>query len=98
MSLPRAASLEMFDLMRVLKARGASPWRGLLIVDLASSDIVEWMRIEGDVMELFDIAVVPDVRCPRGLGPGDRKMGEIVRGEAGLVIASPNKINVRSRR
>jgi uncharacterized protein (TIGR03032 family) len=82
-SLPRSASLEMFDLMQSLKARGASPWRGLLVVDLASGDIVEWMRIEGDVMELFDVAVVPNVRCPRGLGPGDREIGEVVRGEAG---------------
>ena len=80
-SLPRSASLEMFDLMQSLKARGASPWRGLLIVDLASGDIVEWMRIEGDVIELFDVAVVPGVRCPRGLGLGDREMGEVVRGE-----------------
>jgi uncharacterized protein (TIGR03032 family) len=80
-SLPRSASLEMFDLMQSLKARGASPWRGLLIVDLAKGDIVEWMRIEGDVMELFDVAIVPAVRCPRGIGPGERGMGETVREE-----------------
>jgi uncharacterized protein (TIGR03032 family) len=80
-SLPRMASMEMFDLTQSLKASGAAPWRGLLIVDLAKGDIVEWMRIEGDVMELFDVAVVPRVRCPRGLGPGDREIGEVVRGE-----------------
>jgi hypothetical protein len=65
----------------VVAARGASPWRGLLIVDLANGDIVEWMRIEGDVMELFDVAVVPNVRCPRGLGPGVPELSETLRGE-----------------
>ncbi len=79
-SLPRSAPLEMFDLMQALKARGASPWRGQLIVDLTNGDIVEWLRIEGDVMELFDVAVLPEMRCPRGLGPGDREMAEAVRG------------------
>jgi hypothetical protein len=60
---------------------GAAPWRGLLIVDLTHGDIVEWLRIEGDVSDLFDVAVIPGVRCPRGLGPADREMGEVVRGE-----------------
>jgi uncharacterized protein (TIGR03032 family) len=90
-SLPRSASLEMFDLMQSLKARGASPWRGLLIVDLAKGDIVEWMRIEGDVMELFDVAVIPGVRGPKGLGPGDREMGEVVRGDS--MVATTNVLS-----
>jgi len=31
-------------------------------------------------MELFDVAVVPQVRCPRGLGIADREIGETLRG------------------
>jgi hypothetical protein len=31
--------------------------------------IVGWLRLEGDVMELFDVAVIEDVRCPRRIGP-----------------------------
>jgi hypothetical protein len=30
---------------------------------------------------LFDVAVMENVRCPRGIGPGAAEMGEVVRGE-----------------
>lgn len=49
---------------------------------IANGDIVEWLRLEGDVTELFDVAVIPGVRCPRGIGSGASEMGEVVRGEA----------------
>ena len=64
-----------------MKARGAAPWRGVLIVDLTNGDIVEWLRLEGEVLELFDVAAIESVRCPRGIGPGAAAMGEVVRGE-----------------
>jgi len=34
------------------------------IVNLASGDIVQWIRIEGAVSELYDVAVLPGVRRP----------------------------------
>jgi len=64
-----------------MRARGAVPWRGLLIVDLRNGDIVEWLRLEGDVTALFDVAVITRVRCSRGIGPGAIEMGAVVRGE-----------------
>jgi hypothetical protein len=36
---------------------------------------VEWLRLEGDVTELFDVGAIAQVRCPRGLdetGQSDR--------------------------
>ena len=33
-------------------------------VNLGSGDIVQWIRIEGAVSELYDIAVLPGVRRP----------------------------------
>lgn len=41
---------------------------GLQIIDLRSGDIVHWLRIEGIVEELYDIAVLPGVRQPMALG------------------------------
>jgi len=79
--LPRSASFAGLPLAQSMKARGAPAWRGLLIVDLRNSDIVEWLRLEGDVMELFDVGVVANVRCPRGLGAGSVDLEETVRGE-----------------
>ena len=33
-------------------------------MNLASGDIVQWIRIEGAVSELYDVAVLPGVRRP----------------------------------
>ena len=38
------------------------------IVDLRSGAVVEWVRLDGPVTELFDVALLDDVRCPMALG------------------------------
>ena len=45
------------------------PWCGLLIIDIRNGDVIEWVRFDGDVKELFDVALISGVRCPRGLTP-----------------------------
>ena len=40
----------------------------MCIVDLRSGDLVEWIRLNGAIKELFDVAVIPEVRCPMALG------------------------------
>ena len=42
------------------------------------------LLLEGAVTELFDVAVIPEVRCPRGVGPEAGEMAELVRGEVVL--------------
>ena len=51
-----------------LAARGADPRCGLLVVDTRTGDTVEWLRIEGVVRELYDVAVVRGVRNPAIIG------------------------------
>ena len=51
-----------------MKKRDGEPWCGVCIVDLRSGDLVEWIRLNGAIKELFDVAVIPDVRCPMALG------------------------------
>jgi len=51
-----------------LKKRDGEPWCGVCIVDLRSGDLVEWIRLNGAIKELFDVAVIPVVRCPMALG------------------------------
>jgi uncharacterized protein (TIGR03032 family) len=51
-----------------LAARGATPRCGLLVVDTRNGDTVEWLRIEGVVRELFDVAVLPGIRNPAAIG------------------------------
>jgi uncharacterized protein (TIGR03032 family) len=51
-----------------LTRRHAQPQCGLQVIDLNSSDVVHWLRIEGEVSELCDVAVLPGVVRPMALG------------------------------
>jgi hypothetical protein len=44
------------------------PRCGLIVIDTKSGDTVEWLRIEGVVRELFDVAALPGVRNPAAIG------------------------------
>ena len=41
---------------------------GLAIVDLNRGEIVAWLRLEGVVKELYDIAVIPGIKRPMAIG------------------------------
>jgi len=51
-----------------LAAKDVEARCGLQIIDLRSGDIVDWLRIQGMVEELYDVAVLPGVRQPMALG------------------------------
>ena len=68
LSLPRDGSFTGLALDAELKRRDAEPWCGVQVVNLGSGDIVEWIRLEGGVTELFDVAVIPGVRRPTATG------------------------------
>jgi uncharacterized protein (TIGR03032 family) len=53
---------------QALASRGAEPRCGLLVIDTKTGDTVVWVRIEGVVRELFDVAVLPGVRNPTAIG------------------------------
>lgn len=51
-----------------LAAKKAEARCGVMVIDLRSGDIVHWVRIEGTVRELYDIAVLPSVLRPMAIG------------------------------
>ena len=51
-----------------LARRGAEPRCGLHVIDLRTGDVVQWVRIEGMVSELYDVVVLPGVARPMALG------------------------------
>lgn len=67
-SLPREGAFSGLALQDELKKRDGEPWCGVCIVDLRSGDLVEWIRLDGAIRELFDVTVIPEVRCPMALG------------------------------
>jgi len=69
-SLPRDGTFKDLELEANVKARGGVPWCGIQIVDLRSGDIVQWIRLDGFIKELFDVGVIPGARCPMALAVG----------------------------
>jgi uncharacterized protein (TIGR03032 family) len=51
-----------------LRSRDAEARCGLAVFDLRSGDMTGWVRIEGVVRELYDVALLPGVRCPSLVG------------------------------
>ena len=73
-SKPRDGSFKGLALDAEMAKRDAEPWCGVLIVDLAKGDIVEWIRLEGGITELFDAVAMPGVRCPMSVGPASAEI------------------------
>ena len=56
------------ELDEALTAKGTEARCGIHVVDLRSGDTVHWLRLEGMVSELYDVAVLPGVVRPMALG------------------------------
>ena len=41
---------------------------GVFVVGLSTGDLVQWVRLEGAVFEMYDVAVIPGVVRPMALG------------------------------
>lgn len=53
---------------QALKAHNVDARCGVIVVDLVRGDVAHWVRIEGVVRELYDVAVLPNVRRPCLIG------------------------------
>ena len=51
-----------------LIARDSTPRCGLAVIDLKQGTMLAWVRIEGVVRELYDVAVLPNVKRPCLIG------------------------------
>ena len=69
LSMPRESrTFSGLPLDAALQARSTDPRSGLAIIDLDNGDMTGWVRIEGIVRELYDVAVLPGVRRPSLIG------------------------------
>jgi uncharacterized protein (TIGR03032 family) len=69
LSHPREGSFAGLPLQGEIARRGGAGWCGLGVIDLKTGDMVEWIRLDGAIGELFDVAVIPDAVCPMAVGP-----------------------------
>ena len=68
LSFPRERTFDGLPLEQALASDGAEPHCGLLVIDSRRGNIVEWVRIESVVRELYDVAVLTGVRNPAVVG------------------------------
>jgi uncharacterized protein (TIGR03032 family) len=68
-SLPREASgFHGLPLDAALAERNAAPRCGVFVVDWRRGEVVHDLAVTGGVQELYDVAVLPNVRRPRAVG------------------------------
>ena len=68
LSKPRDGNFSGLALQDNLADRDAEARCGLVVIDLSSGDIVQWVRIEGVIEELYDVVTLPGARRPMALG------------------------------
>lgn len=68
MSKPRNRTFSGLALDEKLAAKNGSPFCGLAVIDLKTGDVAHWLQLEGLITELYDVQVLPGVRCPMALG------------------------------
>lgn len=81
-SKPRYGGFEGMPIDAEMKLRQATPMCGVLIIDLNSGEIVEWLKLEGFVEELFTVELIPEVTCPMSVGPWTPEFPEVITFES----------------
>ncbi|HEX8062660.1 MAG TPA: TIGR03032 family protein [Allosphingosinicella sp.] len=79
LSKPRESGFGELALQAELDRLGVAPWCGLAIVDLVKGTIVEFIRYESQISELFDVALLAGVRNPVTIGPATEELLSTVR-------------------
>jgi uncharacterized protein (TIGR03032 family) len=64
LSRPRHQRFEGLALDQRLRDADSEPWCGFQVIDLDRGICVDWFRIDGDVAELYDLAVIAGHGCP----------------------------------
>ena len=77
-SKPRYGGFEGLPIEAEMTRRRATPMCGVLIIDMGTGEIVEWLKLEGDVQELFTVELMPGVKCPMSVGAATLEFGETI--------------------
>ena len=67
LSRPRYERFEGLALDKKLKDVDSEPWTGIQVIDITTGACVHWFRMDGPVLELFDVEVLPDIMCAKSV-------------------------------
>lgn len=83
-SLPRDGTFKDLELDENIRKKDGDAWCGIQIVDLRTGDIVQWIRLNGFIKELFDVGVIPGSRAPMALGIGTPELQHTISIDPGF--------------
>lgn len=69
LSKPRYERFGGLALDARLEEAASTPWCGIQIIDLTTGHCAEWLRIDGQVAEIYDVEVLPGITCPMTISP-----------------------------
>lgn len=74
-----------------LAKMNALPQCGLLVININTGAVEQWLHIDGIVEELFDVVVLPKVRRPMAIGFQDDNIERMVSfpNSGGIVVTKP---------
>jgi uncharacterized protein (TIGR03032 family) len=78
LSKPRYKRFEGLALDDRLREADSEAWCGLQIIDLSKGSCVDWFRIDGSVVELYDVEVLPGIACPMAVSPGSGELASVI--------------------
>jgi uncharacterized protein (TIGR03032 family) len=79
LSKPRGSGFAELALQAELERLHLEPWCGVAIVDLTEGAIVEYIRYESQITELFDVAILAGARNPVTIGPATEELLHTIR-------------------
>jgi uncharacterized protein (TIGR03032 family) len=88
-SLPRDGTFSGLELDEALRKRDGDPWCGILVINLSSGDIVEHIKLDGAIRELFDVAVIPNAICPMAIGIDSPEISSMITFERDFAPLDP---------
>ena len=68
LSKPRNKTFSGLKLDESLISKNTEPRCGFMVIDIKTGAIVHWLRLEGEITELYDVQVLPGVQRPQALG------------------------------
>lgn len=68
----------MLSFAEKLEEKDADAWCGVQIISLATGNVVQWIRFDGGISELFDVCALPGVKNPITLGPQSAEIRDFV--------------------
>jgi uncharacterized protein (TIGR03032 family) len=78
LSKPRDGRFEGLELDGRLAASGEEAWCGIQIRSLDDGSLLEWLRLEGAIIELFGLCVLPGVRDAITVGPRTAEIRDLI--------------------